>query len=236
MKKTLALILTLMMLLTAVSALAVESKGIDDLVSGETKMYEIDPETGEKKEVEATVGVKKVTLPLDIISAKDKFMAAIREAIAKATEEVEKKAAEAAEPIPPEELKKMLDEAVNAAILGVIPEKAYTSLQEATGAVEGLELTDLTTVSETVTLQNEGDGSGMTEHTIISVVVKFPTVYADDAKIVALLGVMNDAQTDYADWLGKPANVVDGGKVEFEISAEDVMEIGSSAYDVYVLE
>ena len=102
--------------------------------------------------------------------------------------------------------------------------------------MEGLELTDLTTVSETVTLQNEGDGSGMTENTIISVIVKFPTVYADDAKIVALIGVMNDAQTDYVDWLGKPANVVDGGKVEFEISDEDVMGIGTSAYDVYVLE
>ncbi len=76
----------------------------------------------------------------------------------------------------------------------------------------------------------------MTENTIISVIVKFPTVYADDAKIVVLIGVMNDDQTDYVDWLGKPANVVDGGKVEFEISAEDVMKIGSSAYDVYVLE
>ena len=219
MKKTLnlvfALVLTLVMVMTAVSALAVGSKGAADLVNEESKMVIVDPDTGEETEVEdpsITVVETESTTPAGQTSAKDKLMAALKNAVDGAETENE----------------------LNTAILGALPSDALTALSD---GIENEK--DLTTVNETATLQLVGEnlenGGNMEPNELIVVTVEFPTVFPDDAKISVLIGILNADQTEYIGWLAKPAKASEG-KVTFTLTPDDVKTIGSNPFDVFVLE
>lgn len=244
MKRIVALVLTLVMILTAVSALAVGSKGLGDLVQAETKVVKTNPVTNEEEEVEteATVTVEKAedkAATAGKASAKSKLMAAMEEAVNEAVEEVQKEVEETAAEETAKEIAEKTEEAVNEAIINVLPEKAQEALKAAAAKNEKLNVEDLTTINETATLQLSGDdlekGGNLQEGETLAITVSFPTVFPEDSELILLIGILNEDHTEYTDFLAMDGKVVDG-KVQFNLEADDIAAIGYSAFDVFVLE